>query len=77
MSYVIDGKMMGGFALIAWPAKYGSSGVQTFVVSHDGVVYEKDLGPDTSKLASRIDRYDPDKTWRAIPAGNEVARVGE
>jgi hypothetical protein len=76
LNYVIDGKMIGGFALIAWPAKYGSSGVQTFIVSHDGVVYEKDLGPDTSKLASKIDRYDPDKSWRAIPDGREVARVG-
>jgi hypothetical protein len=67
MSYVIGGKMIGGFALVAWPAEYGSSGVNTFIVSHDGVVQEKDLGPDTRKLVSRIDQYDPDKTWLAVP----------
>jgi hypothetical protein len=57
--------MIGGFALVAWPAAYRISGVKTFMVSYGGVVYEKDLGPDTSKAASRIESFNPDKTWKA------------
>jgi len=66
MDYVINGKMIGGFALVAWPAEYGGSGVATFIVNHDGVVHEKDLGRDTSKIVSRMDRYNPEKTWRVV-----------
>jgi hypothetical protein len=62
--YIVGGVMIGGFALIAVPAEYGVTGVQTFIVSHDGIVYQKDLGPDTLNIAQRIDRYNPDKTWR-------------
>jgi hypothetical protein len=62
-NYVVKGEMIGGFAAIAWPANYGVTGVQTFQVNHDGVVYQKDLGDDTAKLAAKIDRYDPDKSW--------------
>jgi hypothetical protein len=64
MDYVIGGVMIGGFALLATPAEYGVTGVQTFIVSYDGVVYQKDLGPDSVTLAKRIERYDPDKTWK-------------
>ena len=64
MDYVIEGAMIGGFALVAWPAEYRVTGVQTFIVSYDGVVYQKDLGPDTTKIASAMERYDPDKTWQ-------------
>jgi Protein of unknown function (DUF2950) len=64
MDYVINGIMIGGFALIAVPAEYKVSGVKTFIVSYDGVVYQKDLGPDTLKIAEKIDRYNPDKTWK-------------
>jgi hypothetical protein len=67
LDYVIGGRMIGGFALIAWPAEYGASGVKTFIVSHDGVVHEKDLGHDTAEKVSRIDAFDPDKTWRVVP----------
>jgi hypothetical protein len=67
MDYVIGGRMIGGFALVAWPASYRSSGVKTFIVSHDDVVYEKDLGKDTAKIVSKMDRFDPDKTWKAVP----------
>lgn len=67
MDYVVDGKMIGGFALVAWPARYALSGVMTFIVSHDGIVYEKDLGPDTAKAVARMDLYDPDKTWKPVP----------
>jgi len=62
--YVVRGRMIGGFALVAWPAQYGVSGIMTFVVNHDGVVYSKDLGDDTAKLASEMTRYDPDASWK-------------
>ena len=63
-SYMAQGRMIGGFALIAWPASYGNSGVMTFMVSHEGVVYEKDLGPDTAAAAGKITRFDLDKSWK-------------
>ena len=64
LEYVINGAMIGGFAMVAWPAEYRVGGVQTFIVSYDGVVYQKDLGPDTAKVAAAMERYDPDKTWQ-------------
>ena len=64
LDYFIDGAMIGGFALLAWPADYGVTGVQTFTVSYDGIVYQKDLGPNTPAIAAAMDRYDPDKTWK-------------
>ena len=64
-SYIVDGAMKGGFAMIAWPADYGQSGVMTFIVGKDGVLREKDLGPDTGKLAPAIEAFDPDSTWSA------------
>ncbi len=63
-SYLVNGKMIGGFALIAIPAEYGRSGVMTFIVNHDGVVYSKDLGPDTPAVARAIQTFDPDPSWR-------------
>lgn len=68
MDYLINGAMIGGFALIAVPADYGHSGVKSFMVSHDGIVYEKDLGPDTLNIAKKIDLYNPDKTWKRTDA---------
>lgn len=62
--YIVKGKMIGGFALIAYPAKYGASGTMTFMVNHQGVVYEKDLGPRTESRASAVKLFDPDRTWR-------------
>jgi hypothetical protein len=62
-NYIVNGAMIGGFAAIAWPAKYGSTGIQTFLVNNDGDVYQKDLGPDTTKIAAGIKTYNPDKTW--------------
>ncbi len=62
--YVVDGRLTGGFALIAFPAKYGDSGVMTFIVDQAGIVYEKDLGPKTAAVASAITAYDPDLTWK-------------
>jgi hypothetical protein len=63
LDYMISGMMIGGFALIAVPAEYRVTGVQTFIISHDGIVYQKDLGPDSINIAKQILRYDPDKTW--------------
>jgi hypothetical protein len=63
LSYVVNGTMIGGFAMVAWPAEYGATGIKTFIVSHGGIVYEKNLGPDTVKIASAIEKYDPDKSW--------------
>ena len=65
-SYVVNGEMSGGFALLAYPAKYASSGVMTFVVSQEGAVYEKDLGMDTSTQAPLLTEYNPDESWTAV-----------
>lgn len=64
--YVAQGRLIGGHALVAWPAAYGNSGIVTFVVNHDGIVYEKDLGPETAGAAQKISRFNPDKTWRRV-----------
>lgn len=63
-NYVADGKMTGGFAFVAYPADYRSSGVMTFIVNRDGIVYQKDLGPQTASVASGMSKYDPDSTWQ-------------
>jgi hypothetical protein len=62
--YVVGDHMIGGFGLVAWPAEYGSTGVMSFIVNHDGVVFSKDLGPDTSKLAAEMTKFDPDDSWK-------------
>ncbi|ABE61750.1 conserved hypothetical protein [Nitrobacter hamburgensis X14] len=67
-NYVVKRKMIGGFALIAYPAEYGNSGVMTFMVNHAGTVYQKDLGERTESLAKRIILFDPDRTWKKIDA---------
>jgi hypothetical protein len=61
--YIINGHFIGGFALIAWPAEYGRTGVMTFIVNHYGDVYERDLGPETSKLAAEMTEYNPGEGW--------------
>ncbi len=65
--YMVKGKMIGGFAVVASPAKYGNSGVMTFMVNHDGVVYEKNLGKNTGTAAKAIKSFDPDNTWKKVP----------
>jgi hypothetical protein len=65
--YIVDGKMIGGFALVAYPARWGASGVMTFVCNHDGIVYEKNLGRETAKTAVEMTTYAPDATWRRAP----------
>jgi len=66
LDFVVKDVMIGGFALIAFPAQYRVTGVKTFMVSHDGVVYEKDLGPKTPELAGAIERFNPDKSWTPV-----------
>lgn len=65
-SYLVDGELVKGFAFVAYPAEYRNSGVMTFLVNQDGVIYEKDLGEDTGKLASGMAEYNPDKTWAKV-----------
>lgn len=62
--YLVNRKMIGGFALVAYPARYGVSGVMTFIVNHEGVVYQKDLGKGTRKIAEAMKRFDPDRSWK-------------
>jgi hypothetical protein len=62
--YVVNGKMIGGFALLAYPAEYGNSGIMTFMVNHDGTVFQKDLGRHTATIARKIDSFAPDATWQ-------------
>jgi hypothetical protein len=64
--YVVRGKMIGGFALVAYPATYRNSGVMTFSVSHDGTVFERDLGPQTAQLAEQMTSFNPDHTWKKV-----------
>ena len=64
--YVVNGKMIGGFALVAWPAEYGVSGIRTLIINHQGVVHEKDLGAGTALLARQMTRFNPDKSWRPV-----------
>lgn len=68
--YVVNGKMIGGFALVAYPAEYGNSGVMTFVVNHGGTVYQKDLGERTETIAKRMTSFDPDQTWKKVEVAN-------
>lgn len=65
-SYVVNGKMTGGFAILATPVKYGETGIMTFMISREGVVYEQDLGPNTGKLAGSIQEYNPDEDWSPV-----------
>lgn len=65
-SYVIDGQLKGGVGVVAYPAQYKSSGVMTFIINQDGVVYQKDLGPNTTELAKQITEYNPDSTWTKV-----------
>ena len=65
-SYIVKGSMVGGFALVAYPAEYGNSGVTTFIVNHDGKVFQKDLGKNTSTVATAMKAYNPDKTWAEV-----------
>jgi hypothetical protein len=67
-SYVRRNRMSDGFALVAWPVQYGETGIKSFLVNHDGVVYEKNLGPSSASIAGAMTRFDPDSSWTALPA---------
>jgi hypothetical protein len=69
MDFVVQGHMIGGFALVAWPATYRVTGVKTFIVGASGIVYERDLGADTAKIASAMTKFDPDKNWTVTNDG--------
>ncbi|MFL6417445.1 MAG: DUF2950 domain-containing protein [Bryobacteraceae bacterium] len=71
MNFLVKGVMIGGFALIAAPAEYGVTGVRTFIVSHDGVVYEKDLGPNTIDEFKKMELFNPDKSWIPVPESEQ------
>jgi len=73
MDFVVDGAMIGGFALVAAPAEYFVTGIKTFIVSHDGIVYEKDFGDQTLEEFKNMVRYNPDSSWTPVPEGTEVA----
>jgi len=64
--YVVNGKMIGGFAMVAYPAQYGSSGIMTFIVNYEDVVYEKDLGKGTAEIAQAMTKFDPYETWKKV-----------
>lgn len=71
MDYVVKNVMIGGFALVAGPAEYGETGVKTFIVSQDGVVYEKDLGPGTLSEFQKMERFNPDQSWKPVVERDE------
>ncbi|MEW6639858.1 MAG: DUF2950 domain-containing protein [Pseudomonadota bacterium] len=71
LNYLVHGKMIGGFALVAWPADYGNSGVMTFLVSHGGTIYQKNLGDHTEQLAERMTAFNPDDTWKKVEATDQ------
>ena len=64
--YLVNGRLVGGFAILAYPAQYGNSGIMTFITNHDGIVYQRDLGPDTEKVAQRIAEFDPGPDWTRV-----------
>ena len=66
MDYVVGGRLIGGFGVIAAPAQYGVTGIQTFIVSHSGVVYQRNLGRETSRIAASIKAYDPGPGWQKV-----------
>ncbi|HUO07912.1 MAG TPA: DUF2950 domain-containing protein [Phycisphaerae bacterium] len=70
--YIVNGQMLGGFAVVAYPATYGNSGIMTFIINQDGTVYQRDLGEDTAKLAIQITTFDPDDNWKKVDAKDET-----
>jgi len=80
-SYLVNGDMSGGFAMVAYPAKYGSSGVMTFIVNREGNIYERDFGDDTAAQGSKMTEYNPDTTWapvqNALPTGALIPKLKE
>ena len=65
-NYIVNGKMTGGFAVLAYPAQYGDSGIMTFIINQNGLAFEKDLGKTTNDLAAAMTEFNPDKTWKPV-----------
>ena len=65
--YVVNGKMTGGFAFVAYPEKYGDTGIMTFIINQNGLVYEKNLGKDTAEIAKAMTEFNTDKSWGPVP----------
>jgi len=74
--YIVDGKMTEGFAFVAYPAEYRSSGVMTFIVGSDGVVYQRDLGKSTDAIASAMKTYNPDSAWKKAEESSDTSARG-
>ena len=74
--YLVDGKLLSGFAIVAYPASYGSSGVMTFIIDQDGAIYQRDLGSDTAKLAPQIKVFNPDDRWEKVDPDDEKIPEG-
>ena len=66
-SYVANGEMTGGYAFVAWPVRWGDTGVMTFIVDRDQIVWEKDLGPQTDAVARTMKEFNPDSSWKKVP----------
>ena len=77
LDYVVRGKMIGGFALVAYPAQYGNSGVMTFLVNHQGTIYEKDLGPQTAGIAAGMTAFNPDSTWQRVSEADQASNAAK
>ncbi len=69
MDYLVNGKLIGGFAIVAWPADYDNSGITTFIMNHQGIVYERDLGDDTAQIVAKMSAYDPGPDWKKVESG--------
>jgi len=76
-SYLIKGRMVSGFAAVAWPVRYGDTGVMSFLISHDGQLYEKDLGPKSAELAAKMTSFNPDDGWSKVPLPASALAAGE
>ena len=66
LDYRVDGRLIGGFGIVAFPAQYGNSGIMTFITNHDGILYQRDLGPDTGRIAQGLTRFDPGPQWTKV-----------
>jgi hypothetical protein len=74
LDYVVDGHLIGGFAVVACPAQYGNSGIMTFITNHEGVIYQRDLGPDTQRIAQSLTRFDPGPEWTVAGDSSQLTQ---
>jgi hypothetical protein len=74
LDYAVDGRLIGGFGIVAYPAQYGNSGIMTFITNHDGVMYQRDFGPDTARIAKGMTSFDPGPGWTKVVSESQSAR---